>query len=161
MKTDAFETDLRQALGRRAAQVPGEAIQRLERRDYWPPSRTRRAMAAAGLVSATAAGAAAGPRRRTMLAGGAAAVILLGGAGYGLTAAFAGHAATSSFAMAISCSSISAPAGTGISVTSLALSFAESRPTSSGKYTPPSTTASRLASPRCVLVEPTRTRRRR
>ena len=93
MKTDAFETDLRQALGRRAAQVPGEAIQRLERRDYWPPSRTRRAMAAAGLVSATAAGAAAGPRRRTMLAGGAAAVILLGGAGYGLTAAFAGHAA--------------------------------------------------------------------
>jgi hypothetical protein len=94
MKTDAFETGLRQALGRRAAQVPGEAIQRLERRDYWPPSRTRRAVAAAGLVSAAAAGAAAGPRRRTMLAGGAAAVILLGGAGYGLTAAFAGHPAS-------------------------------------------------------------------
>jgi hypothetical protein len=93
MNTDAFETDLRQALGRRAAQVPGEAIQRLERRYYWPPSRARRAMAAAGLVSAAAAGAAAGPRRRTMLAGGAAAVILLGGAGYGLTAAFTGHAA--------------------------------------------------------------------
>jgi len=87
MKTDAFETDLRQALGRRAAQVPGEAIQRLQRRDYWPPSRTRRALAA------VAAGAAAGPRRRALLAGGAAAVVLLGGAGYGLTAAFAGHAA--------------------------------------------------------------------
>ena len=94
MKTDAFETDLRQALGRRAAQVPGEAIQRLERRDYRPRSRPRRAMAAAGPAAAAAAGAAAGPRRRTMLAGGAAAaVILLGGAGYALTAAFAWHAA--------------------------------------------------------------------
>ena len=29
MKTDVFETDLRQALARRAAQIPGEAIQRL------------------------------------------------------------------------------------------------------------------------------------
>jgi Domain of unknown function (DUF5666) len=73
MKTDVFETDLRRALARRAAQVPGEAIERLERRDY----------------------CAAGPRRRTMLAASAAAaVILLGGAGYGLTAAFAGHPAT-------------------------------------------------------------------
>jgi Domain of unknown function (DUF5666) len=73
MKTDVFETDLRQALARRAAQIPGEAIERLERRDY----------------------CAAGPRRRTMLAASAAvAVILAGGAGYGLTAAFAGHAAS-------------------------------------------------------------------
>jgi hypothetical protein len=95
MKTDVFEKELRQALARRAARVPGEAVQRLERRDYWPRSRSRRAMAAAGLVSAAAAGAAAGPRRRTMLAASAAAaVILLGGAGYGLAAAFAGHAAS-------------------------------------------------------------------
>jgi len=71
MKTDVFETDLRQALARRAAQIPGEAVQRLERLDYRPRARSRSMLAASA----------------------AAAVILLGGAGYGLTAAFAGHAA--------------------------------------------------------------------
>jgi Domain of unknown function (DUF5666) len=74
MKTDVFERDLRQALARRAAQIPGDAIQRLERRDYrdyWQR-----------------------PRRTMLAASAAAAVILLGGAGYGLAAAFAGHAAS-------------------------------------------------------------------
>jgi len=94
MKTDELETDLRQALACRAAQVPGDAIARLERLDYRPRGRGRRAMAATDLVSAAGAAAAAGPRRRAMLAASAAAVILAGGAGYGLTAAFAGPAAS-------------------------------------------------------------------
>jgi hypothetical protein len=89
MKTDVFETDLRQALASRAAQVPEEVIQRLERRDYWPRPRSRRTVAAADLASASAAGP---PRRAMLTASAVAAVAVLGGAGYGLAAAFAGHA---------------------------------------------------------------------
>ncbi|HEY1915101.1 MAG TPA: hypothetical protein VGH27_05940 [Streptosporangiaceae bacterium] len=60
MKTDAFEDDLRQALSARAAEVPQAAVDRLQRRDYHPRTRSRVTLAAAGLaITAAAAGAAA------------------------------------------------------------------------------------------------------
>jgi hypothetical protein len=60
METDSFETELRQALARRAAQVPGEAVERLEHMRYRPrnPGQTR--MAIAGLTGVAAVAAVAG-----------------------------------------------------------------------------------------------------
>jgi hypothetical protein len=52
MKTDSFEVDLRQALADRAAEVPGEAVERLQHRHYRPRTRGRAAMAGAGLAAA-------------------------------------------------------------------------------------------------------------
>lgn len=58
MKTDAFESDLRQALGSRAAEVPAEAVDRLQQRDYRPRQRSRVTLAGAGLVIAALAASA-------------------------------------------------------------------------------------------------------
>jgi len=58
MKTDAFEDDLRQALAQRAAEVPGEAVDRLRNRKYRPRSRSRVLVAGAGVVTAVAVSAA-------------------------------------------------------------------------------------------------------
>jgi len=58
MKTDAFEDDLRQALAQRAAEVPGEAVDRLRNRKYRPRSRSRVLVAGAGVVTAAAVSAA-------------------------------------------------------------------------------------------------------
>jgi hypothetical protein len=58
MKTDAFEDDLRQALAQRAAEVPGEAVDRLRNRNYRPRSRNRVLVAGAGAVTAAAVSAA-------------------------------------------------------------------------------------------------------
>jgi hypothetical protein len=55
MKTDSFEADLRQALADRAAEVPREAVERLQHRHYRPRTRGRAAMAGAGLAGAAAA----------------------------------------------------------------------------------------------------------
>jgi hypothetical protein len=58
MKTDAFEDDLRQALAQRAAEVPGEAVDRLRNGNYRPRSRNRVRVAGAGVVTAAAVSAA-------------------------------------------------------------------------------------------------------
>jgi hypothetical protein len=58
MKTDAFEDDLRQALAQRAAEVPGEAVDRLRNRNYRPRSRNWFLVAGAGVVTAVAVSAA-------------------------------------------------------------------------------------------------------
>jgi hypothetical protein len=58
MKTDAFEDDLRQALAQRAAEVPGEAVDRLRSRNYRPRSRNRVLVAGAVVVTAAAVSAA-------------------------------------------------------------------------------------------------------
>ena len=58
MKTDAFEDDLRQALAQRAAEVPGEAVDRLRNRKYRPRSRSRVLVAGAGVVTGAAVSAA-------------------------------------------------------------------------------------------------------
>lgn len=58
MKTDAFEDDLRQALAQRAAEVPGEAVDRLRNRKYRPRSRSRVLVAGMGVVIAAAVSAA-------------------------------------------------------------------------------------------------------
>jgi uncharacterized protein (UPF0147 family) len=58
MRTDAFETDLRQALARRAAEVPGTTADRLRHRNYRPRAHSRVIMASAGLVAAAAVSAA-------------------------------------------------------------------------------------------------------
>jgi len=55
METDSFEADLRQALSRRAAEVPGEAIERLRHQHYRPRTAGRAKIAGAGLAGATAA----------------------------------------------------------------------------------------------------------
>lgn len=60
MKTDSFEADLRQALARGAAEVPGEAVERLQHRHYRPRARGRVRMAGAGLAGAAAAATALG-----------------------------------------------------------------------------------------------------
>jgi hypothetical protein len=60
METDSFETDLRQTLARRAAEVPGEAVERLQRRRYRPRSPGQARMAIAGLTGAAAAAAVLG-----------------------------------------------------------------------------------------------------
>lgn len=58
METDSFETDLRQALSRRAAEVPYEAIERLRHRRYQPRTAGRAAAASAGLAGVVAVAAA-------------------------------------------------------------------------------------------------------
>jgi hypothetical protein len=55
VKTDAFETDLRQALAREAAAVPAAACERVRHRDYRPRAHSRAAVASAGLVIAALA----------------------------------------------------------------------------------------------------------
>ena len=55
METDSFEADLRQALSRRAAEVPGEAIERLRHQHYRPRTAGRAKIAGAGLAGAVAA----------------------------------------------------------------------------------------------------------
>jgi hypothetical protein len=60
MKTDSFEADLRRALARRAAGVPGEAVERLQHRHYRPRTHGRARMAGAGLAGAAAAATALG-----------------------------------------------------------------------------------------------------
>jgi hypothetical protein len=55
MKTDSFEADLRQALARRAAEVPGEAMERLQHRPYRLRTHARVRMVSAGLAGAAAA----------------------------------------------------------------------------------------------------------
>jgi hypothetical protein len=55
MKTDSFEADLRRALADRAAEVPGEAVERLQHRHYRPRTRGRAVMAGAGLAGVGAA----------------------------------------------------------------------------------------------------------
>jgi hypothetical protein len=70
MKTDAFEAELRQALARRAAEVPPAAARRLRHRDYRPRHHNRAGVAAAGLVSAALA-ASGGAYLAGMTAGGA------------------------------------------------------------------------------------------
>jgi hypothetical protein len=55
VKTDAFETDLRQALARQAAAVPAAAGERVRHRDYRPRLHSRLAVASAGLVIAVLA----------------------------------------------------------------------------------------------------------
>jgi hypothetical protein len=57
MKTDSFDADLRQALARGAAEVPGEAVERLRRRDYRPRTRRRAGMMASAGLAGTAAAA--------------------------------------------------------------------------------------------------------
>jgi hypothetical protein len=54
METDSFETDLRQALSRRAAEVPVEAIERLRHQHYRPRTAGRARIAGVGLVGAAA-----------------------------------------------------------------------------------------------------------
>ena len=60
METDSFETDLRQALARRAAQVPGDAVERLQGQRYRPRTGGRARMAIAGLAGVAAVAAVAG-----------------------------------------------------------------------------------------------------
>ena len=55
METDSFEADLRQALSRRAAEVPGEAIERLRHQHYRPRTAGRAKIAGVGLAGAAAA----------------------------------------------------------------------------------------------------------
>jgi hypothetical protein len=55
METDELEADLRQALARRAAEVPQTSIDLLRRGTYRPRARNRMTLAGAGLVAATAA----------------------------------------------------------------------------------------------------------
>ena len=55
METGSFEADLRQALSRRAAEVPGEAIERLRHQHYRPRTAGRAKIAGAGLAGAAAA----------------------------------------------------------------------------------------------------------
>jgi hypothetical protein len=55
METDSFEADLRQALSRRAAEVPGEAIERLRHLHYRPRTAGRAKIVGAGLAGAAAA----------------------------------------------------------------------------------------------------------
>jgi hypothetical protein len=58
MKTDAFEDELRQALGGRAAEVPAAAVDRLRQRNYRPRGHSRVTLAGAGLVVAALAASA-------------------------------------------------------------------------------------------------------
>jgi hypothetical protein len=58
MKTDAFEADLRQALARRAAEVPQATVDRLRHGNYRPRAHSPVTLAGAGLVTAAAVGAA-------------------------------------------------------------------------------------------------------
>jgi hypothetical protein len=55
VNTDAFETDLRQALARQAAAVPAAAGERVRQRNYRPRVHSRAAVAGAGLVIAALA----------------------------------------------------------------------------------------------------------
>jgi hypothetical protein len=55
METDSFEADLRQALSRRAAEVPAEAIERLRHQHYRPRTAGRAKIAGVGLGGAAAA----------------------------------------------------------------------------------------------------------
>ncbi len=57
MKTDSFEADLRQALARGAAEVPEEAVERLQRRPYRPRAHHRMPMAGAGIAGVAAVAA--------------------------------------------------------------------------------------------------------
>jgi hypothetical protein len=59
METNSLEADLRQALSRRAAEVPEEAIERLRNQRYRPRATARARIAGAGLSGAAAAAAAA------------------------------------------------------------------------------------------------------
>jgi hypothetical protein len=59
MNTDTFESDVRQALASRAAELPGEAVDRLRHRNYRPRTHGRAALAGAGLAAVTAVAAVA------------------------------------------------------------------------------------------------------
>jgi hypothetical protein len=62
METDSFEADLRQALARHAAEVPVEAVERLQRRNYRPRTRGQaiRTAGLAGMAGAAAVAVVAG-----------------------------------------------------------------------------------------------------